>query len=288
MKGWRLLLYFSVGLLWLIIAIGPGIYGWEYYTATMQDRAYMEIHELLKPTGLIGHGYGIIGTLFLIIGVGTYSLRKRMSYLQNWGKLRNWLSFHIFLCTSGPMLVLWHTTFKFKGMVAVSFWSMVVVLLSGILGRYVYNRIPKTEDGHFRNLVDLKIEQQNLWKNIKKEYSFTTSQLKVLGIDGATVQYQNPWKALLASITFDVKKIVRIRSDKRYLAELSLSDSSSKATAKMVNDYRSKTRQLHLLHPLQKIFTYWHIFHVPLATLMFLILALHVAVAIVFGYTWIF
>jgi hypothetical protein len=288
MKGWRFILNFSLSLLWLVIAVGPGIYGWDYYTAPLHDRAYMEVHELLKPTGLIGHGYGIIGTLFLIIGVGTYSLRKRVSTFQHWGKLRNWLRFHIFLCTSGPALVLWHTTFKFQGIVAVSFWSMVIVLLSGVLGRYVYNRIPKTENGHFRNLNDLRTEQSDLWNSIKNAYSFSDSQLKILGLDGFTYQFQNPWKALLTTISFDIKSLIRFQSDKKYVSELSLADTSSDKMAQWVSEYRWKTRQLYLLQPLQKIFTYWHIFHIPLATLMFLILAVHVTVAIVFGYTWIF
>jgi hypothetical protein len=288
MAGLKFLLYSLTGLLWLAIVVGPGFLGWEYYNAALHDRAYMEIHELLKPTGLIGHGYGVMGTLFLVIGVGTYSLRKRISYFQNWGKLRNWLRFHIFLCTSGPALVLWHTTFKFKGIVAVSFWSMVVVVLSGVLGRYVYNRIPKTENGHFRNLEDLRKEQEDLWNTITHTYSFSPGQLKTLGLDGFTFQYQNPWKALLSTLFFDLKKITRIRSDKRFLSDLSLPDSQLKRTARLLSDFRWKTRQLYLLQPLQKVFTYWHIFHIPLATLMFLILAVHIAVAVAFGYTWIF
>jgi len=36
------------------------------------------------------------------------------------------------------------------------------------------------------------------------------------------------------------------------------------------------------------MFRYWHAFHLPLAILMFVILAVHIAVAILFGYTWIF
>ena len=41
------------------------------------------------------------------------------------------------------MLVLFHTAFKFGGIVAVSFWSMVAVFLSGIIGRFIYIQIPK-------------------------------------------------------------------------------------------------------------------------------------------------
>ena len=48
---------------------------------------------------------------------------------------KHWLEFHIFLCTVGPLLVLYHTAFKFGGIVSVSFWSMVLVVLSGVAGK---------------------------------------------------------------------------------------------------------------------------------------------------------
>jgi hypothetical protein len=45
--------------------------------------------------------------------------------------------------------------------------------------------------------------------------------------------------------------------------------------------------QAALLGPFQRLFRYWHVFHLPLAIVMFLILAVHVTVAILFGYAWI-
>ena len=67
----------------------------------------------------------------MLIGVGFYMARKRFRSLGRVGLLKHWLEFHIFLCSLGPVLVLYHTTFKFGGLVALSFWSMVAVFLSG-------------------------------------------------------------------------------------------------------------------------------------------------------------
>ena len=47
-------------------------------------------------------------------------------------------------------------------------------------------------------------------------------------------------------------------------------------------------RQGALLQPFQRMFRYWHAFHLPLAIVMLLILVVHVGVAVAFGYTWIF
>lgn len=52
----------------------------------------------------------------VMIGVMTYSFRKRVRAFNQIGKIKYFLEFHIFLCLLGPMLVLFHTTFKFGGM----------------------------------------------------------------------------------------------------------------------------------------------------------------------------
>jgi hypothetical protein len=72
------------------------------------------------------------------------------------GKLENWLEFHIFLCALGPIMVLFHTAYKFGGIVAVSFWSMVAVFLSGIIGRFIYLQIPRSIEGRELSLNDVK------------------------------------------------------------------------------------------------------------------------------------
>jgi len=142
--------------LFLIVGISVtillAIYGFDYYTTPLEERFFNPAHNLLKPSGALGHGFGIIGTLMMIIGVSVYMIRKRYRKFFNIGYLKHWLEFHIFLCTLGPILVLFHTAFKFGGLVAISFWSMVAVFLSGIIGRFIYIQIPRAIDG--RELSD--------------------------------------------------------------------------------------------------------------------------------------
>ena len=126
--------------------------GFSYYITSVGERPFHLNHVILKPSGVLGHGFGIIGSLFMLLGVGLYMSRKRFRVLYRFGILKHWLEFHIFLCTLGPILVLFHTSFKFGGLVAVSFWSMVAVFISGIIGRFIYIQIPRAVDG--RELSD--------------------------------------------------------------------------------------------------------------------------------------
>ena len=56
----------------------------------------------------------------------------------------------------------------------------------------------------------------------------------------------------------------------------------------LAGEQRRLRQQVLLLRPFQRLFRYWHVFHLPLAIVMFLILAVHVGVAVLFGYTWVF
>ena len=82
--------------------------GYSYYQLGIEDRFYHDQHQLLKPSGLIGHGLGIVGSLLIVAGVSIYMIRKRVRRFARLGVLKYWLEFHIFLCSLGPILVLFH------------------------------------------------------------------------------------------------------------------------------------------------------------------------------------
>ncbi len=130
--------------------------GYSYYKTSIEERFFSPDHISLKPSGIWGHGMGILGSLFMIMGVSMYMVRKRYRIFSRLGILKHWLEFHIFLCTLGPILVLFHTSFKFGGIVAISFWSMVAVFLSGIIGRFIYIQIPRTIEGRELSLSEVR------------------------------------------------------------------------------------------------------------------------------------
>ena len=161
------------------LAIG-GISLWggsAYYLTPPPERPFSPLHGLYAPTGLVGQGFGIIGTLMIVTGVALYAARKRISFLARVGKLRDWLHFHIFLCLLGPFLILLHTTFKFGGFVAISFWSMALVVGSGVFGRYVYVWIPKTMNGRFLGAEEVRQQMHGLLREVEGQIGLTADQL---------------------------------------------------------------------------------------------------------------
>ena len=102
--------------------------------------------EIPPASELFGHGMGIVGFIFMLMTETLYSLRKR-SRTVKWGKLSNWLQFHIFTGLVGPYMVLLHTSWKFNGIAGVTTLFTVIIVISGFIGRYIFTRIPRTLDG---------------------------------------------------------------------------------------------------------------------------------------------
>ncbi|HEY0143966.1 MAG TPA: hypothetical protein VGF48_23975 [Thermoanaerobaculia bacterium] len=135
--------------------------GWSYYRTPLIERPHHPQFWSLKPGGSLGKAFGMIGAGLMTVML-LYSVRKRVRPLRKAGPLSIWLDFHIFCGVIGPLLVILHSSFKVQGLVAVSFWSMIAVALSGVLGRYLYLQIPRTRAGDERTLADVQEELRAL------------------------------------------------------------------------------------------------------------------------------
>ncbi|HKK08422.1 MAG TPA: hypothetical protein VKA44_06000 [Gemmatimonadota bacterium] len=273
-------------LAWIAVAAAPLVWGLPYYRLSPVQRAYSPLHELFAPTGFVGHGLGILGTLMLVVGVGTYSVRKRVPSLRRVGHLSGWLDFHIFLCTLGPYLVVLHTGFKVTGVVAIAFWSMVVVVASGVFGRYVYARIPKTLNGRFLTLEELEARQAGLLEEIRSDVGRAAGSLS-LDLP-ALPERPGFLKAAVEAVRFDLRSRGQRRRMRKALERAGLSGDVLGRVLSLAQERARLRQQILLLSPFQRAFRYWHAFHLPLALVMLVVVAVHVAVAALFGYTWIF
>jgi hypothetical protein len=246
--------------------------GYSYYNTSLEERFYHADHELLKPNGLLGHGMGIIGSISMVVGVSIYMLRKRMKSLVRFGKLKHWLELHIFLCMIGPILVLFHTSFKIGGLVSVSFWSMVAVVLSGVIGRFIYIQIPRTIEGRELSLNEVRDLKTDIGDILVTKYALNKDSLD----------------AIVESSRESRKKRSGVHRIKQILKDNHLSRFQRSQVLKLVKNEISLNRRIDRLEAMQNLFKYWHVAHLPFALIMLIIMVVHVAVSIVFGYTWIF
>ncbi len=244
--------------------------GAHYYGLPFEERPFNEAHQQLKPSGILGHGFGIVGTLMMIIGVFGYMARKRFKSWYRLGRLKYWLEFHIFLCTLGPMLVLFHTAFKFGGIVSISFWSMAAVVLSGVFGRYVYTRIPHTPEGKALSLEEIQSKITTLRKAISEQFNLSQEQLVLI------------FKTLDNS-----KREKRALKQVRQIVGHDVDMNQQQSLLKYISEeigLKSRTKNL---NKMKKLFEYWHVIHLPFALIMLIIMLIHVGATLAFGYRWI-
>ncbi|MDR3666331.1 MAG: hypothetical protein P4L35_05770 [Ignavibacteriaceae bacterium] len=264
--------------------------GYQYYSSPLEDRFFLSQHLSLKPSGTLGHGIGILGSLMMIIGVAIYIVRKRIRRFSNLGILKHWLEFHIFLCSLGPVFVLYHTAFKFGGIVAVSFWSMVAVVLSGVVGRFIYIQIPHSISGQELNMNDLNSMTSELDNKLRNETSLSSGIFREIesAFDPALYSRISLAAGIIHIVTEHFKMHSFSRKLKSDLKSAGLDKLHIKETLKTVKSKIIISRRIGLLRKMHNIFRYWHVFHLPFAIVMFVIMFIHVAVTIVFGYKWIF
>lgn len=264
------------------------IKGFSYYNLPIEERFYHSDHTLLKPGGVWGHGLGIAGSLAMIMGITLYMTRKRWKFMSRWGLLRHWLEFHIFLCTIGPFLVLFHTSFKFGGIVAVSFWSMVAVFLSGIAGRFIYLQIPRSIEGNELSLNELEGLKQEMSAMLSNAKGIDADKLQGM-IDTSSDDLAVAGKGLITRTFYKYFRDRRVyMAIKKLLRSSTLDRISRKKILRLVKDDISLRRKIERLGTMQKLFRYWHVAHLPFALVMLIIMIIHVGVTIVFGYKWIF
>jgi hypothetical protein len=272
---------------WIVCAGAATLPGLGYYLTPLQERPFEAGHALFASSALVGHGYGVVGSAFMLFGVAMYSARRRIGALGKLGKLKNWLQVHIFLCTLGPYLILLHSTFRVGGLVAIAFWSMVLVVASGVFGRYLYVRIPKTIQGTFLSLEAIENRRSRALSALEERGSLDGAVLAKVFLQTVPERPTGPFSALLTGLRWDLSRRNREREIRALLRE---AEGSAGITDQVVATAMEEARlrvQVALLEPFQRLFRYWHVFHLPLAIVMFLILAVHVTVAAMFGYVWV-
>lgn len=277
------LISFTVIIYYIIIGI-------NFYLTSFLERPHHPDYRSLRPAGLISHGFGVIGSGMMLIML-LYSVRKRTRIFKNLGFLSHWLQLHIYFGIVGPLLIILHSTFKVHGLIAVSFWSMVAVALSGVLGRYLYIQIPKTISGKELSLDELNALDDALTLNIQTNYTLTAENLARLedliklpeNISRGTL---NSLARMISSDIFRPFRYFQIR--RKVSKEFGFPGKLIRQISHTLLRKELLERRINQWSAIHQLFHYWHVIHKPFAILMYFIMLIHILVAVYVGYAWIF
>jgi hypothetical protein len=256
--------------------------GRAYYSTPLTTRGYATAHRILRPSGPVGQTYGVIGTVLMLVPF-VYMARKRIKKFSAAGSARTWLEIHLFCGIVGPALVTLHTSFKFNGIISAAYWSMVVVVLSGFLGRYLYVRIPRSIRGNEFTRAELDAQAQELKEELARTLSSPEVMADIEHVEQAAVPA--PESVSLAGLLFgEIPLRRKLRALDRALQRHG-ADAVTRGRIVELTARRSLLmRRTVYLERTKALFGVWHVFHLPLVYLLLVIAAAHIGVALYMGY----
>lgn len=270
-------------LLGIATLVTPAIWGWNYYTKPMEQRVRLPSKQKeFRSGGTIGHGYGIAGSILMLLNF-LYLYRKRLGRRAEWmGSMRAWMHFHVFVGLTGPILVFYHTAFVMRNIFAqVSLFSMLIVVATGIVGRFVYATIPRDLKGYSQDRSTLVQELHNSTQAIettgasvreKLEHWFPQPQLVnryAVSLVGVLLweRVSYPWK--------------KFRCKQLLMKEYNTPKESSKTLAVQWLQSRKLMYVIEVLERHQKAFASWRNIHRSLTYVMLLTAIVHTFIATV-------
>ena len=244
---------------------------------------------LINPEHGVGYALGIIGGV-LMLALLLYPLRKRARFMRSWLSVSSWFRMHMILGIVGPVLVVIHSNFETKSLNAsVALYSMLIVSISGIIGRYIYGRIHRGLYGGKIEARELIAEAQSFREGLgvnlhAAAWSRTLADLEREALGHA----KGFFDAIARSFVLNnhaVRSERTLRQDfEAEVSERALREGwSSREQARELRWGRERIRAYHEairrvggLAINDRLFAAWHVLHFPLFVMLILTALIHV------------
>jgi len=130
-----------LSLLLIAISMGLAYRGYSFYKLSVEDRVEHPDFRTLRPTGLLGNGYGWVAAMLVVLNL-SYLIRRRFGGARL-GSMQKWLDVHVFTGLLAAVLVSFHSAFQIRTPIAAtSTVSLGLVVVTGIIGRFLFALAP--------------------------------------------------------------------------------------------------------------------------------------------------
>ena len=280
----------------LVLVIGLGWYGWDYYTLGLEQRVEHPLHRVLRPSGTIGLRLGMLGVaLFMVIFI--YPLRKRWRWLGSMGKTKHWLDFHSIVGVTAPIIVTYHAAFKMGGLAGWAYWVMIGAALSGFVGRYIYTMIPRSLHATELSVGELDTENTSLSEELDRQNILEPGQLAaLLEVPSPQDVRRMPLVTVLWTLLLmDLKRPLLVSSlrrrvlsaGERILTLGGLLASGHRELELVIANARRQARlrtKIAFLDRIRQMFNLWHVVHRPFSVSFVILVVVHIGVVVTMGY----
>lgn len=255
---------------------------------------------LFKPGVKIGYDLGLTGGLMMLVML-LYPLRKRIKRFNNIGTLPTWFRWHMVLGILGPMIIVFHSTYHVyipyfyptgSPNSAIAMLSMLLVSGSGTFGRFFYTKIHLGLYGRQATVNDLRAEFGQAG-DVESLFNFAPYVEKVLAkfsvradeyatrsgvgyIHYFTAGFQTAFLTWYLSRKLHKVMLKEALQNSFTSAQRTSMEDRFLVHKKKIASYLRAQRDAAQFHTYERLFSWWHIFHIPLVYLMVFSASYHV------------
>lgn len=235
-----------------------------------------------SASGFFGHALGILGFILMLLTETLYSWRKR-SRKASWGRMASWLRFHIFTGLVGPYMVLLHTSWKFNGLACIVTLFTLIVVFSGMIGRYIYTAIPRTPDGIEMEAQQLSLQIQALENQLQQITTMSDQSMRALArrLDALPQAANAPFLTLLGNTFYEWNYRRQWRAEKRRLGAAARSQADQ--IQKLFHKRNALRRQVETIAVARRLLALWHALHIPIGIALFISAFVHIGGALYYA-----
>jgi hypothetical protein len=265
-------------------------YGYSLTTLAAGIGWLLRDYGLINPEEGLGYWLGIVGGSMMLMLL-LYPLRKRIIVLRFLGSTQKWFRAHMILGVLGPLLVLYHSNFQLGSFNSrVALYCMLLVAGSGIVGRHIYAHIHRGLYGRKSSLTELR---NDLTKSLENSHGLATllpaltakleslaAEVQGCAVTGTmdtgtslkwTFKQYSVWFSLWVTARRELKaratESTTVARDYRRLR---------KASSAYVRRFVRLTGRVAQFTLYEKLFSLWHVLHMPFFFMMVISALLHV------------
>lgn len=245
---------------------------------------------LYTPASDFGYWLGVSGGSLMVVLL-IYPLRKRFRMLAVLGPLKHWFRFHLFAGIAGPVIVLFHSTFRVGSFnAAIALACMLLVVASGIVGRVLYRKIHHGLYGSRATAADLQRSLEQQMTGLQEPLSRLPAIKRELGHFSALLssQPQGRWRRIIHFASLGWQRHVIGRRVQREIARSDLTvgagDTATdvhlrvhlRALARNMDDALKAMQRTAQFSTYEKLFSLWHVVHIPFLCMLVVTAIVHV------------
>ena len=238
----------------------------------------------------VGYWLGVAGGSMMLL-LFSYPLRKHFRFAQNWGRVKWWFLVHMILGIGGPLLILLHSTFRIGSLNAgVALYSMIIVAVSGVVGRFIYARVHRGLRGEQTSFKELQTRAKFDQEEVRSRLAFAPKvEADLKAFEQTELQARPGWLTWLRQVFWlPVKQwlvygqcVRDLHGPIRKLAkhgkwsheDLRRREGMSR---KLVRRYLTAVVRVAQYTAYERLFSLWHIAHIPFVYLLIISAVVHV------------